>query len=72
MFGSKMQTRVALVFEIWVTQVLRVVLDDALHEWEVIEEDGTAETPLYVNPSCCQLTLQVMASISLHIDGAEA
>jgi len=37
-----MQACIAFVLEIWVAQYLRVVLDDALDEKEVIEKDGAA------------------------------
>jgi hypothetical protein len=46
----QMQTRVALVLEIGVAQLVRVVSNDALDQRQVVEEDGTAQTPRYVNP----------------------
>jgi hypothetical protein len=45
-----MQARVALVLEIGVAQLVRVVPNDALDQRQVVEEDGTAQTPRYVNP----------------------
>jgi hypothetical protein len=45
-----MQARVALVLEIGVAQLVRVVSNDALDQRQVVEEDGTAQTPRYVNP----------------------
>jgi hypothetical protein len=53
--SGQMQACVAFVFEIRVAHYLRVVLDDALDEREIIEEDGAAQTPGYVNPGSCQL-----------------
>jgi hypothetical protein len=51
---SQMQACVAFVLEIWIAKLLRVVANDALYERQVVEEDGTAQTPRYVNPYCSQ------------------
>jgi hypothetical protein len=50
MFGSQVQACVASVVKVRVAQVGRVVADDAFDEREVVEENGAAETPGYVNP----------------------
>jgi hypothetical protein len=44
------QACVAFVFKVWVAQYLRIVPNYALHKGQVIEEDGAAQTPGYVNP----------------------
>jgi hypothetical protein len=51
MFCSQVQAGVALVRKVRVAQLVRVVLHNALHERDVIEEDGTPQTPRYVNPA---------------------
>jgi hypothetical protein len=51
MFRSQVQTGVALVLEVGVAQLVRVVRNDAPHERDVIEEDGAPQTPRYVNPA---------------------
>lgn len=45
-----MQARVALVLEVGVSQPAGVRADDALHEGQVVEEDGAPETEGDVNP----------------------
>jgi hypothetical protein len=45
-----MQVCIAFVVVVWIAQVIGVVVDNALHKREVIEEDGAAQTPRYVNP----------------------
>jgi hypothetical protein len=51
---SQMQACVAFVLKIGVAQLVRVVADDALHQRQVVEQDGTAQTPGYINPGRCQ------------------
>lgn len=41
---------IALVLEVWVPQVVRIVAHDALYEGEVVEEDGAAEPSRHVDP----------------------
>jgi hypothetical protein len=36
MSRSQVQASIALVFKVWIPQLLGVVLDDALDEWEVV------------------------------------
>lgn len=42
MLRRKMQAGVTLVVKVWVLEVHRVVAHDALHEIEVVEDNGTA------------------------------
>jgi hypothetical protein len=51
---GQMQARVAFVLKVGVAQLVRVVPDDALHQRQVVEQDGTAQTPGYINPDYCQ------------------
>jgi hypothetical protein len=50
---SQMQARVTLVFKVGIAQDLWIVSNNALHERDIIEEDGAAQTPGYVNPEHC-------------------
>ena len=47
---GEVERGVALVCEVWVLEVLGVVLDDALEEGEVLETDGSADADGDVNP----------------------
>lgn len=49
--GCKVQACVALVIKVYIAQLRGVVSHDALDEGEVIEEDGSTQTPGYVNPA---------------------
>lgn len=50
MLRCKVQARVALVLEIWVSKVCRIVAHNAPYEIEIVEQDRAAQTPRYVNP----------------------
>ena len=47
---GEVERGVALVCEVWVLQVLGVVLDDAFEEGEVLKTDGSADADGDVNP----------------------
>lgn len=49
--GGKVQIRAALVLVVWIAQVVGVVADDALHEREVVQQDGATQAPRYINPA---------------------
>jgi hypothetical protein len=42
---GKMQAGIAFVFEIRVAQLVRIVANDALYQRQVVEQDGTPQTP---------------------------
>ena len=48
--GGEMKGGVAIVTEVGALQALGIVLDDALHEGEVVEVDGSAEAGGDVDP----------------------
>jgi hypothetical protein len=48
--GCEVQACVALVVKVYIAQLRGVVADDALDEGKVVEEDGSTQTPGYVNP----------------------
>jgi hypothetical protein len=50
---SQMQARVAFVLKVGVAQLVWVVPNDAPDQRQVVEEDGAAQTPGYVNPDHC-------------------
>lgn len=58
MFCSQVQVRAALVLVVWIAQVVGVVADDALHERQVVQQDGATQAPRYINPAHCQRLLQ--------------
>lgn len=47
---GEMQRCIGAIIKVWVAKVVGVVTNDALHQREVVEEDGAPETPGYVNP----------------------
>ena len=49
-----MQVGVALVLVVWIAQIVWVVADNALHERQVVEQDGATQAPRYINPSTYQ------------------
>lgn len=70
----QMQTCITPILEIWVAQVRWVVPENALHQRQVIEENGAAQPPRYVNPVLCisNSTQQAVEQIILHSVGSEA
>jgi len=48
--GGEMERGVAIVAKVWVLHALGVVFNDALHEGEVVEVDGSAEAGGDVDP----------------------
>lgn len=52
-----MEGRVAIVFEVWALEVLRIVLYDAFEETEVAEVDCAADSDGYVNCHICLLDI---------------
>jgi hypothetical protein len=51
MLRRKVQAGVTLVLKVRVPEIHGVVAHNALHKGEVVEKDGTAQTPRYVNPA---------------------
>lgn len=51
-----MQGSVAFVGEVGVLEFGGVVLDDSLHENEIVEVDGTAETDGSIDPGMFSIT----------------
>lgn len=52
--GSEVQTRAAFVFEVRVLDELRIVADYALHEKDIVQEDGAPQARRSINPGLGQ------------------
>lgn len=60
MLCGQVQVRAALVLVVWVAQVVGIVADDALHERQVVQQDGATQAPRYINPARGQRLLLYM------------
>ena len=64
--GGDVERCIAIVGEIWVLQILGVVLDDSFEEGQIVEMDCTPDTSGDVNPvavSCLRLLMVLEAHI---------
>lgn len=77
MFGRQMQVCVALLVVVGIAQVVGVVANDALHQRQVVEQDGATQAPRYINPELCQRMARATSrplppGLVLHVEDSEA